>query len=69
MITKDKLLIGLRKYIREHGSQKAAARTLGVSPSFLSDVLKGKREPAGMMLTRLGYHRVVMYAEIEKAQP
>jgi hypothetical protein len=45
------------------GTQSAAAyaRTLGISPQFLSDVYKGLRGPSKEMLDSIGYERTLMY--------
>lgn len=48
----------------EHGSQTALARYLGISSSYLSDVIKGKRDPGASVLDALGLARVVRYAKI-----
>jgi hypothetical protein len=44
-----------------HGGQRPLAARLGVSQTFLSDVLNGKREPTGPILESLGLERVVTY--------
>lgn len=44
-----------------HGGQKPLAEHLGVSESFLSDVLNGRREPTEAILQPLGLERVVTY--------
>ncbi len=51
----------LRRLAKKHGSQHELANTLGVSPAYLSDVLKGKREPGQSILSPIGYERVVIY--------
>lgn len=43
------------------GSQRALARSIGVSASFLNDIILGKREPSGKPLQFLGLVRVVSY--------
>ena len=47
----------LRRLSEKYGSQSAAATYLGVSDAYLSDVLAGKREPGGKILTGLGLVR------------
>ena len=42
-------------------TQRAASLWIGVSYQHLNDVLSGKREPAGKILTALGLERVVSY--------
>lgn len=53
----------LRNRIKKAGTQTAAADELGVSKSFLSDVLNGEREPGEKLLGALGLERreVVTY--------
>lgn len=43
------------------GSQKDAARVMGVSTSFLNDVVKGRRKPTGKILKYLKIERVEVY--------
>lgn len=43
------------------GTQRALAPTIGVSEQFLSDVVRGKREPSGEILRYLQLERVVSY--------
>lgn len=51
----------LRKLVSELGSQKAAAKRLGFTPSFINDVLQGRREMTESLAAKLGYKRVVTY--------
>lgn len=44
-----------------NGKQKELAKMIGISESFLSDVLAGRREPTGKILEFFGYERVVTY--------
>lgn len=53
----------LRDRIARTGSQQAAARSLRISPQYLCDVLKGRREISAELARRLGYKRVVVYLE------
>lgn len=46
--------------------QKVLANAIGVSESFLSDVLRGHREPTGKILEYLGYERVVSYRKVAR---
>ncbi|MCK7461164.1 MAG: helix-turn-helix domain-containing protein [Sphingobacterium sp.] len=57
----------LLKLADQHGSQKALARHLGISPTYLCDVIKGKREAGTTVLEALGLVRVVRYAKIKEA--
>lgn len=51
----------LRVIVERHGSQKEAARSLGISAQFLCDLLKRKREPSDRILSELGLERVTYY--------
>lgn len=51
----------LRQHIETAGSQKAAARLLGVSETYISDVIRGRKEPGPSILDPLGLERVVTY--------
>ena len=50
----EQFIIRLREMASEMGSQKALAEKLGVTQSYLSDVLNGRREPGPKMLAALG---------------
>lgn len=52
-MTETEAMDCLRHRVERHGSQQAAAKALGVSPQYLSDVLAGRRKP-DRMLRRLG---------------
>ena len=43
--------------VREHGSQAAASRALGIGESYLSDLLRGRRAFSDAMLARMGLER------------
>ena len=60
-MNKDALLTRLSRMIEHAGGQRALARSLGVSPSYLHDVIRGRREPAGKLLAALGLKRTVRY--------
>lgn len=57
----------LRRLVRELGSQKAVAKKLGFTPSFINDVLQGRREMTEALASKLGYKRVVSY--VPKGRP
>ena len=47
------------------GSQKALAQEWGISEQYLSDILKGRREPGNKVLKQLGLRKMVIYTEKE----
>jgi transcriptional regulator with XRE-family HTH domain len=57
----------LRDRIRgEVKTQKDLAVRIGISPSYLNGVMKGKREPAGKLLDFLRLERVVSYRRAKR---
>lgn len=48
----------LQNYIARVGSQKQAAEKLGISASFIIDILKGYRRCPARMLDIMGFRRV-----------
>lgn len=48
------------------GSQVALAQEMGVSPTYLGDVIHGRKEPGKKILDALGLKRVVTYERIRK---
>jgi len=60
------LFLPLRDAIVKHGSQKAFAESIGISETYLSDVINGRREPGKGFLAAIGYRRVVFYERIEE---
>lgn len=55
------VLAALRRVIAEAGSQQAAAKQLGVSGAYVTDLLRGRREFSAAMAARLGYERIVTF--------
>jgi hypothetical protein len=66
---KEGVVERLRAQIEAAGSARKMGKQHGISAQYLSDVLTGKREPAGKILAALGVERVVSYrvAKREKA--
>lgn len=48
----------LARYVARAGTQVEAAKRLGVSQPYLSDILRGRRMLSRNMLTKLGLTRV-----------
>lgn len=53
----------LRRFLDTFDTQQAAAKQMGVAPSYLSDVARGRREPGEKILAALGLKRVIQYEE------
>ncbi len=58
----------LRRRIREAGNQKALAEQVGISQQFISDMVRGVREPGEEACAKLGIERKTVYREIGDAQ-
>lgn len=58
----------LRRLIRELGSQKAAADALGFTPSFINDVLQGRREMTAALARRLGFKQRLIYEPLKRPE-
>ncbi len=65
MDTQGKLIEKIRAAAVKAGSQKALAEQIGVTPQYLSDVLRGRRDPGKAILDAFGYERI--YAPKGKA--
>lgn len=53
-MTRQDVLKLLKQFVSNNGTQKAAAKKLGISQPYLSDVLKGYRAPGPVILRALG---------------
>lgn len=51
----------LRAYAKACGGGAAAARAIGISPQYLSDIVSGRRDPSERVCRRLGLRRAVVY--------
>lgn len=60
MISSPTALKVVRQYVDACGSQKEAAKHLGISAQFLCDVLQGHKQPYSIM-EKLGWERVIFY--------
>lgn len=66
-MTPDSMRALIRRACREAGSQKAWAKQHNINEAFLSQVLRGEREPSPAILDPLGMERVVVYRKKEAA--
>lgn len=60
-LTEEGVRTRLRAACKQCGSQQFWARAHGVSDSYVSDVLTGRREPGDAILRGLGLVRFVRY--------
>ena len=65
-ITEEELKEKILKIVSDCGSQKEAAKYMGVSLSYLNDYLSGRREAGGKILSALEVKRVLYYESTAK---
>lgn len=62
---KESVVVLLKQKVEEAGGQFAWARLNDVSRVYVSDVLAGRRDPAGKILEALGLEKVPTYRKRE----
>jgi len=68
MLTRDDLIALVRLEIVKARSQRNLARQWEVSPSYITDLLRGLRDPGPKILQAMGLERVVLYQTKEDDQ-
>ena len=63
----DELHALLKKRAKEAGTQKALADQMGISPSYLHDLIFQKRAIAPQIARKLGYKVVIRFDPIKEA--
>jgi plasmid maintenance system antidote protein VapI len=51
----------LIKRLKRQGTQSSLAREIGISHSYLNDILKGKRQITGPVASYLGFERCTVF--------
>lgn len=62
-ITQDQVVTRLRAIVKTRGTQSRLADEIGVSRSFLNEVVKGTRPPTGKILDFLGLQSQTIYIQ------
>lgn len=57
LIDEIEMLDILRTFVRDAGTQKAAAAQLGISGMYVSDMVNGRRPISDVVAQKLGYRR------------
>ncbi len=52
----------LRAFVATHPTQRQAAAALGISPTYLGDILNERRDVSDTVLSKLGLKRIVVKA-------
>jgi hypothetical protein len=61
MLTRDDLILLIRLEITKARSQRNLARQWDVSPAYITDLLRGLRDPGPKILQAMGLERVTLY--------
>ena len=65
-LTSEDVRTILRRRCEYPATQKSTAKELGVSLSYINQVLRGQREPAGKLLDALGLRRFMGYIKVRR---
>lgn len=65
-LTSDDVRALILKACDKAGSRQAWATQIKVSPTFLGDVIHGRREPSPSILRPLGLEKVVLYRRVRQ---
>lgn len=68
-MTEADILRMLLRECRRAGTQAEWAKAQGLSATYVSDVLKGRRAPGDSILSALGFERVVTYRRKSNTSP
>jgi len=52
--------------VAEHGSQKRVAEIIGITPTYLSDILHGDRKISESVSRRIGYLKQTVFTKDEE---
>ena len=69
MPTDQAVLRKLRALVKVYKTQAQVAAYLNVSPSYITDILQGQRQPGPELLKRLGLEKRVSYRAVPPEQP
>lgn len=61
-LSKDEFFDLLQEEVEKAGTQRQAAKQLGVTYAHLNDVLQGRKEPGPKVARALGYKAVINYS-------
>lgn len=61
MLTEAEMLAVIEKRMKESATQKALADEIGVSPQYINDVIRGRREISNELAKKFGFRRRVVF--------
>jgi transcriptional regulator with XRE-family HTH domain len=63
----NELVLRIQEIMSDRGwTQKQFAEYHGISEAYLSDILRGKRDPGATLLRKMGLRRVVLYELVDQ---
>ena len=65
----DPVLLELKERIKTLGSQTAVANDLSISPSMITEILKGRRTASPSILEKLGFVRITFHIKKDRILP
>ena len=64
MVDVNSLVIDeLKEQIRARGSQKAFADEIDLSPAYINDIIKGRRDLSDNVIEKLGFERITVFVK------
>ncbi len=63
-ISNEEAIELIKKIIEKEGAQYKAAKKLGISAAYLSDILKNRRAISDKVSKKLGYERITTYKKL-----
>ena len=66
MLSTYKMEALIRESVQLEGHQTNTAKRLGISPQYLNDVIRGRRDISDEMARKFGYRRVVLFEPLEE---
>lgn len=63
-ISQDAIITMLISKCQERGKKKGLAEQIGVSPQYVTDILKGRRDISSEVAEKLGYRKLVLFETI-----
>lgn len=63
LITERDLVALVREEVNLSAQNKTAER-IGVSPQYINDLIRGRREPSQKIASAFGYKRIVVFEEL-----
>ena len=65
-LSEAQMIAYLWDLVAEHGSRSAVASLLGITPSYMSDILNGNRSVSDSVARKIGYMRESIFKPIEE---